>query len=148
MIELDRDGVYTLTDDADPTRVQVIPAGAPEDDVKAAIAAFFPPDLSMPDTVPMHQVLMFLQATNRLAQVSNFLTSLPEPSRSLALIEWQRAPNFVPLSALGMAAKTALGLSDDDYALAVRDMATYTIDDYGSPKPSLLAQIARFLWGG
>lgn len=148
MIELDRDGAYTLTDDTDPTRIQVIPAGATEDEIKAAVAAFFPPDLSMPDVVPMHQVLMFLQATNRLGQVTNFLNSLSEPSRSLALIEWQRAPNFIPTSALGMAAKTALGLSDDDYALAVRDMAAYTIDDYGAPKPGMLAQIARFLWGG
>lgn len=113
MIELDRDGAYTLTDDADPTRVQVIPPGTPDADIRAAIAAFFPPP-PLPE-VPMYKVRKFLIKQGLIGQVETFLNSLPEPTRSLSLVDWDYAPNLVPDSGLAVGAKVALGLDDATY---------------------------------
>jgi hypothetical protein len=117
------------------------------EEIDAACAAFFGPDLSMPETVPMHQVRLFLIATNRKAQVLAFLNSLPDPIlRAQALEEFEYAPNFVPLSALGRAFQMAVSLDDAAYAEAVRTMANTVIEDYGQPSQTLAAKIGRFLF--
>lgn len=113
MIELDRNGVYTLTDDEDPTRTLTLPAGTSDDEVKAAIAAFFPP-APLPE-VPMYKVRKFLIMQGLLAQVETFLNNLPEPNRSLSLVDWDYAPNFVPTSPLALGAKAILGIDDATY---------------------------------
>lgn len=131
----------------DGDRTMTMPAGTTTEELQAAADTFFSPDLTMPDQVPMDRLQLFLAATNRTGQVTTFLNSLAEPNKTMALIEWAKAPNFVPDSALGRAAQTALGLADADYAQAICDAAEYAIDDYGDPKPSLLAQIAKFFVG-
>lgn len=113
MIEVDQDGAYTLTDDTDLTRVLVLPAGTPDDEVKAAVAAFFPPP-PLPE-VPMYKVRKFLIKQGLLAQVETFLNGLPEPTRSLSLVDWDYAPNFVPDSPLALGCKNILGIDDATY---------------------------------
>lgn len=143
-VDIDADGAATLHDgEGGSLSLGVVTP----DQLTVAAAAFFGPDLSMPDEVPMHAVRMFLIATNRKQQVIDFLKSLAEPNRSMALEEFEYAPNFVPDSAMGRATQAALGLTDADYAEAVRNMAAHTIDDYGSPKPTFLATIAKFFKG-
>jgi hypothetical protein len=139
------DGTITLSRDDDPSITMDV---ASQSELAATRATFFGPDMTMPNEVPMHQVRMFLIATNRLTQITNFLNSLPEPQRSLAKTEFEYAPNYVPTSSLGRAAQAALVLSDVDYAEAVRNMAAFTVDDYGSPRPTVLQAIAKFLSGG
>ena len=138
------DGSYLLT--ADDGTTQVVAAGQ---DVDAAAAAFFGPDLSVPDEIPMHQLRMFLIATNRLAQVNAYLNALPSPTNAIATAEFEYAPSFVPSDPLGKACQAAIGLSDADYAEAMRDASAFTIDDYGAPveKPTLVAAIGKFLFG-
>lgn len=109
-----------------------------------AVVTFFGPDMSMPETIPMHQVRLFLLATNRKAQVLGFLNSLAEPKRAMAKEEFEYRPDFRPDGPLGRATQAALGLNDAEYAEAMRDMLNFNIDDYGAPRPTLLAAIAKF----
>jgi hypothetical protein len=141
-IHYNEDGTALLT--ADDATTQLVAAGQ---DVDAAAAAFFGPDMSLPDSIPMHRLRMFLIATNRLDQVTAFLNSLPTPQSALAIAEFEYAPDFVPGDPLGRACQAAIGMNDADYAEAMRDAAAFSIDDYGSPKPTLLAAISKFLMG-
>ncbi len=109
---------------------------------------FFEADLAMPSDLPMHRLRLFLIASGRKGEVANYLKSLAEPARSLALEEFEYAPTFMPHSPLGRATQAALGLSDADYAHAVRSAAAARVDDYGAPRSRLMATIARFLFGG
>ena len=102
------------------------------DEIYAAVSTFFGPDLTLPDEFPMQRMRLFLIATNRKAQLTDFLDSLPEPMRELAKEEFEYATNFVPDGALGKVVQTALDLNDADYAEAVRAAHEYSIKDYGA----------------
>lgn len=139
-------GQWVIT--RDDGQVLTLPIDTPQDEVDAKGLDFLGPDLSMPDEIPMDRLRLFLISTNRLGQVTAFLASLPDPNRALAESEFEYAPAFVPTAALGRACQAALGLSDADYAEAVRDAAAFSIEDYGDPKPTLLKALGKFLWGG
>ena len=142
--EIDKEGVYTLIKGNESL---VLPKGATVEEVNQARLAFFGPDLSLPEPFPMHRLRQFLIATNRKGQIINWLNSLPEPNKTMAKEEFEYAPNFVPTSALGRAAQAALGLSDADYAEAMRAAASSTVEDYGNPRPTLLQAITKFFTG-
>lgn len=80
----------------------------------------------LPATVPMYKVKKFMvlhKAQTGIdldAAVGAFLEALPEPNRSLALVDWTRSPNLVVNSPLALGAKAALSLSDEQYAAMVR----------------------------
>lgn len=144
-IEIDSAGRYTLVKG---NETLVMPLGATVEEINQAQVAFFGIDLSLPEPFPMHRLRQFLIATNRKNQIINWLNTLPEPQKSMAKEEFEYAPNFVPDSALGRAAQAALGLSDADYAEAIRTAAQHTVDDYGSPSPTLVQRITKFFFGG
>lgn len=123
MIHADYDGSVTLIDDENPDLLQRLAPGYSQDELAAAVAAFFAPS-PLPE-VPMYKLRKFLIKQGLLAQTEAFLNSLPEPSRSLSLVDWDYAPNFVPDSALALGAKAALGIDDATYrtfVLAAADM--------------------------
>lgn len=144
-VEISKEGVYTLIKDNERL---VMPEGSTIEQINQAQIAFFGVDLSLPDPFPMHRLRQFLIATNRKNQIVNWMNTLPEPQKSMAKEEFEYAPNFVPDSALGRAAQAALGLSDIDYAEAIRTAAQHTVDDYGSPSPTLMQRLTKFFFGG
>lgn len=146
-IHKERDGSGIIIRDRDGA-TQTFPAGTTDAALLVQYDTFVGPNLTVPDQVPMDRVRMFLIQTNRKAQVEGILNSLPAPMNKLAMEEFQYAPNFVPKGPLGPLMQLALALNDADYAEAVRDMAAFAIEDYGSPKPSVLAAITKFFFGG
>lgn len=110
------DGSILLKDGNDPTRTLELPAGISGSDYVAACEQFFGPDIiPVPEEVPMYKVRKFLIMQELLSSVEAFLNSLPEPNKSLALTDWNYAPNLVVNSPLAQGAKAALGLTDSQY---------------------------------
>jgi hypothetical protein len=141
--EIDKDGVYTLVKGDERL---VMPKGATMDEINQARLALYGPDLSLPEPFPTHRLRLFLIATNRKEQVLTYLNNIADPTmRKMALEEFEYAPNFVPDSALARQMQTALGLSDEEYAQAVRTAYEYSIDDYGAQKTPLMARVSQFL---
>lgn len=74
---------------------------------------------ALPSQVPMYKVRKWLIINGLKAAVENVLDGLPEPNRSLALEDWEYAPNFVVQSPLSLGVKAALGWTDEQYETAV-----------------------------
>ena len=89
--------------------------GAP---VRVATYEVIPPP-TLPTEVPMYKVRKLLITQGLLANVEAYLNGLPEPNKSLALVDWDYAPNLVVNSALALGAKAALGLTDETYEALV-----------------------------
>jgi hypothetical protein len=141
--EIDGEGRYTLIKGNERL---VMPLGATMAEIEQARLALYGPDLTLPEPFPAHRLRLFLIATNRKEQVQTYLNNIADPTmRKMALEEFEYAPNFVPDSALARQMQVALGLSDEEYAQAVRAAHDYSIEDYGEQKSSLMARVSQFL---
>ncbi|WP_337186574.1 hypothetical protein [Phenylobacterium sp.] len=74
------------------------------------------PPPPLPAEVPMYKVRKFLAVQGLTQAVQDALEALPEPGRTLALIDYEYAPNLVVQSSLALGVKAALDLTDTQYA--------------------------------
>jgi hypothetical protein len=114
MIEFHEDGSYIFIDDNDPTRTQVFNSNYDKSNLSLDYTTFNGTPIP-PTELPMYKVRKYLIMSDLIANVEAFLNALPEPNKSLALVDWEYAPNLVVNSPLALGAKTALNLTDSQY---------------------------------
>ena len=103
------DGSVLLTDPTDPTRTQLIPAGASGEDIAAAVTAFF---ANMPKPVPavvsMAKARIALDAAGLLAGVEAAVLAAPNAVK----LAWEYSTEIHRHSPTMLALAAALGLSE------------------------------------
>lgn len=108
-IHTQRDGSVLLTDDANPSRTQLIPSGTSDADRDAAIAAFFPPvPLPVPEVVSMAKAQIALDTAGLLPGVDAAVAASPKAVQ----IAWAKATEIHRHSPTMLGLAAALGLTD------------------------------------